>query len=71
MTILNDKMKPITAAVGTAFVASLATGVIQGLTVVDDSIGGHEMPMNARLTLQGRGGTPERKTLRLLQNRIR
>ena len=28
MTILNQKMKPITAAVGTAFVASLATASI-------------------------------------------
>ena len=28
MTILNEKMKPITAAVGTAFVASLATASV-------------------------------------------
>ena len=28
MTILNEKMKPITAVVGTAFVASLATASV-------------------------------------------
>ena len=40
MTILNQKMKPVTAAVGTAFVASLATA---GLASADNPFAAEEL----------------------------